>query len=318
MRVGARDDGGGDAGKAGEHHAEAHADLIARYSAPVPRYTSYPTAAEFSDKWSRLPPRERRLTGIRAAELADPASEAMAIPAEFASAAPITKFITATSSPVAPNAPQYAIACSTPSLDWGAEVLAFFEGCRPLIWHDDEGVWVDVRGRLSGPFATEAEAERVLGKSIDREYNLADLLRRPDVTYQGLMSMDASKHQNAEILAGLSGDDVSRETTRAIIEQIEIAAKYSGYIDRQKVEVERSAYYENLKLPSKLDYLQVSSLSIEARQKLDKHRPETLGMASRISGITPATISLLLVYLKRRGRSKSIESGSETTTGKAA
>ena len=71
--------------------------------------------------------------------------------------------------------------------------------------------------------------------------------------------------------------------------------------ERQKVEVERSAYYENLKLPSKLDYLQVSSLSIEARQKLAKHRPETLGMASRISGITPATISLLLIHLKKGG-----------------
>jgi tRNA uridine 5-carboxymethylaminomethyl modification enzyme len=100
-------------------------------------------------------------------------------------------------------------------------------------------------------------------------------------------------------------DAVSRETlgvlSAAVIEQVEIAAKYSGYIDRQKIEVERAAHFENLKLPAKLDYLQVASLSIEARQKLDKHRPETLGMASRISGITPATISLLLIHLKRGG-----------------
>jgi tRNA uridine 5-carboxymethylaminomethyl modification enzyme len=98
---------------------------------------------------------------------------------------------------------------------------------------------------------------------------------------------------------------VSRETlgelSVPVIEQVEIAAKYSGYIDRQKVEVERAAYFENLRLPAKLDYLLVSSLSIEARQKLAKHRPETLGMASRISGITPASISLLLIYLKRGG-----------------
>jgi tRNA uridine 5-carboxymethylaminomethyl modification enzyme len=98
---------------------------------------------------------------------------------------------------------------------------------------------------------------------------------------------------------------VSRETlgelSAAVIEQVEIAAKYAGYIDRQKVEVERAAHFENLKLPAKLDYLLVSSLSIEARQKLAKHRPETLGMASRISGITPASISLLLIYLKRGG-----------------
>ena len=87
-----------------------------------------------------------------------------------------------------------------------------------------------------------------------------------------------------------------------MIEQIEIAAKYSGYIDRQKDEVERAAHYESLKLPPDLDYMQVAALSIEVRQKLDKHRPETLGLASRISGVTPAAISLLLVHLKKRPR----------------
>ena len=96
---------------------------------------------------------------------------------------------------------------------------------------------------------------------------------------------------------------VSRETLaeqyEAVIEQVEIAAKYSGYIERQKGEVERAAYYEHLKLPAELDYLQVAALSIEARQKLAKYRPETLGQASRISGITPASISLLLIHLKR-------------------
>ena len=86
-----------------------------------------------------------------------------------------------------------------------------------------------------------------------------------------------------------------------MLEQIEIAAKYSGYIDRQKDEVERAAYYENLKLPADLDYMAVTALSIEARQKLAKHRPETLGQASRISGITPASISLLMIHLKKGG-----------------
>jgi tRNA uridine 5-carboxymethylaminomethyl modification enzyme len=111
-------------------------------------------------------------------------------------------------------------------------------------------------------------------------------------------------------LAGMNGGrytspDVSRETlgdlTDAVIEQVEIGAKYSGYIDRQKEEVERAAHYEALRLPADLDYMQVSALSIEARQKLAKHRPETLGQASRISGITPATISLLLIHLKKGG-----------------
>jgi len=85
----------------------------------------------------------------------------------------------------------------------------------------------------------------------------------------------------------------------AVIEQVEIAAKYSGYIDRQNDEVERAAHYENLRLPEDLDYLQVTALSIEARQRLNKQRPETLGQASRMSGITPATISLLLIHLKK-------------------
>jgi tRNA uridine 5-carboxymethylaminomethyl modification enzyme len=83
------------------------------------------------------------------------------------------------------------------------------------------------------------------------------------------------------------------------VEQVEIAAKYSGYIDRQRDEVQRAAHYENLSLPEDLDYNQVTALSIEVRQKLSRHRPETLGQASRLSGITPAAISLLLIHLKR-------------------
>ena len=135
-----------------------------------------------------------------------------------------------------------------------------------------------------------AEAERVLGKAIEREYNLADLLRRPDVNYAGLMSLDGGKY---------AAPDISAQADKSVIEQIEITAKYAGYIDLQKVEVERAAHYENLKLPPELDYLQVQALSFEARQTLAKHRPETLGLASRISGITPATVSLLLVHLKK-------------------
>ena len=152
-----------------------------------------------------------------------------------------------------------------------------------------------------------SEAERVLGKAIEREYNFADLLRRPDVNYAGLMSLGEGKYINPDIPCDATG--VSRETTsptalsadlaKSVIEQIEITAKYAGYIDLQKVEVERAAHYENLKLPLDLDYLQVSALSFEARQTLTKHRPETLGLASRISGVTPATISLLLVHLKK-------------------
>jgi tRNA uridine 5-carboxymethylaminomethyl modification enzyme len=148
-----------------------------------------------------------------------------------------------------------------------------------------------------------SEAERVLGKGIEHEYSLFDLLRRPGVTYSNLVSMKQGE-------VGLASAHVSRETLgelhEAVVEQVEIAAKYSGYIDRQKDEVQRAAHYEGLKLPAELDYAQVTSLSIEARQKLAKHRPETLGLASRISGITPATISLLLIHLKK-GKFKGFE-----------
>ena len=154
-----------------------------------------------------------------------------------------------------------------------------------------KSVWVNPRN------LPEAESVRVLGKAIEHEYNLFDLLRRPGVGYADLMSLDGGKYAD--------GDNVSRETwgeqTAAILEQVEIAAKYSGYIERQKDEVERASNHENMKLPLDLDYLSVGALSFEARQKLAKHRPETLGQASRISGITPASISLLLIHLKKGG-----------------
>ena len=153
-----------------------------------------------------------------------------------------------------------------------------------------KSTWVNPRSLPS------AESERVLGKAIEHEYNLFELLRRPDVSYDALMGMDGGKYASPA---------VSRETlgplSESVIEQIDIAAKYSGYIDRQKDEVQRASHYENLRLPDELDYMQVAALSIEVRQKLMKHRPETLGQASRISGVTPAAISLLLVHLKRGG-----------------
>ena len=140
------------------------------------------------------------------------------------------------------------------------------------------------------------ESARVLGKRIEHEYNLFELLRRPDVAYGALMDMDGGKYASS---------DVSRETLGAlsepVVEQVEIAAKYAGYIDRQRDEVGRAAHYEKLRLPPDLDYMQVTALSIEARQVLTRHRPETLGLASRITGITPAAISLLMVHLKKGG-----------------
>jgi len=146
---------------------------------------------------------------------------------------------------------------------------------------------------VSPALVSEAESQRVLGKPMAHEYKLSELLRRPDVSYASLMSLEEGRFASPEIQAL---DDVSRET---VIEQLDISAKYSGYIQRQQEEVSRAANYENLALPPELDFLAIPALSIEVRQKLDKHKPQTLGQASRISGVTPAAISLLLIHLRR-------------------
>ena len=130
-----------------------------------------------------------------------------------------------------------------------------------------------------------ADAERVLGKAIDHEYRLYELLRRPEVSYADLLSLPGA----GEAL-----------TEPQVVEQIEIQAKYQGYIDRQREEVERQAATENTLLPEDMDYAEVAGLSNEVRQKLARLRPQTLGQAARIQGMTPAAISLLLIHLKRR------------------
>ncbi|WP_394807538.1 tRNA uridine-5-carboxymethylaminomethyl(34) synthesis enzyme MnmG [Nitrosomonas sp.] len=138
--------------------------------------------------------------------------------------------------------------------------------------------------RLLPDILPEDEAMRVLGKGIEREYTLMELLKRPDVTYAALMTLPG---------AGEPVDNVQ------VAEQIEIQAKYHGYILRQHEEVSRQAQYENTLLPKNIDYRLVKGLSNEVQQKLNQHKPETIGQASRISGVTPAAISLLLVHLKR-------------------
>jgi tRNA uridine 5-carboxymethylaminomethyl modification enzyme len=144
----------------------------------------------------------------------------------------------------------------------------------------------------------DADATRLVGKALEHEYTLADLMRRPGVGFD-----------EVHALARVSGHGVSRETLQTelgqqlanvVIEQAEISIKYAGYIDKQNDEVERASSLEGLTLPEDLDYGQVTALSFEVRQKLSKQRPQTLGQASRISGVTPAAISLLLVHLKRR------------------
>ena len=127
--------------------------------------------------------------------------------------------------------------------------------------------------------------KEVLGDNLSREARLSELLKRPNVSYQDLVALTDNKDSVVDV---------------AVAEQVEIQAKYEGYITRQKAEIERHRKNETLKLPDGLDYSQVSGLSNEVKQKLQKHRPDTVGQASRISGITPAAISLLLIHLKKR------------------
>lgn len=151
-----------------------------------------------------------------------------------------------------------------------------------------------------------ADAERLIGKALEREYALADLLRRPGVDFDAVAAVGVLARPDAAVSRETLHSELGGALADAVIEQIEIATKYAGYIDKQNDEVERAASYEHLKLPPELDYHQVKALSFEVRQKLSKHRPETLGQASRISGITPAAISLLLIHLKK-GRFKGFE-----------
>jgi tRNA uridine 5-carboxymethylaminomethyl modification enzyme len=145
--------------------------------------------------------------------------------------------------------------------------------------------------------------ERVIGQKLEREYTLHELLKRPDVTYALLMTLPG---------AGAAVAD------QQVAEQVEVQAKYEGYIDRQRDEVERRERHEDTRLPPDLDYATLRGLSIEVQQKLNRHKPETIGQAARISGVTPAAISILLVYAKRgfsptAERDSSFGSGTEKT-----
>jgi tRNA uridine 5-carboxymethylaminomethyl modification enzyme len=142
----------------------------------------------------------------------------------------------------------------------------------------------------------KAEAERVLGTGMEREYSLLDLLARPNVSYETLATLSFGKPGEEQTLTPATLDaDIAGQ----VIQQIEIRAKYQGYIDRQADEVQRAAGYEQMKLPAGMDYAQVRGLSKEVQLRLNQHQPETIGQASRIQGITPAAISLLLVHLKK-------------------
>ena len=147
------------------------------------------------------------------------------------------------------------------------------------------------------------DAERLIGKALEHEYSLAELLRRPGVDFDRVAGLAAIGRPDAGVSRETLRAELGESLADAVVEQVQIGIKYAGYIDKQNEEVQRAVAYETMKLPDELDYAQVTALSYEVRQKLARHRPETLGQASRISGVTPAAISLLLVHL-RKGRFK--------------
>jgi tRNA uridine 5-carboxymethylaminomethyl modification enzyme len=143
------------------------------------------------------------------------------------------------------------------------------------------------------------DATRLLGKALEHEHSLLELLRRPGVGFDTVVEIAARARPEAGVSRETLVAELGGPLANAVVEQVEIATRYAGYIDKQHEEVARAAHYENLALPEDLDYGAVRALSFEVRQKLAQHRPRTLGQASRVPGVTPAAISLLLVHLKK-------------------
>jgi len=143
------------------------------------------------------------------------------------------------------------------------------------------------------PADVDAKLLAKLGAALSRETHAFELLRRPEISFDDLSGVARDE------AADWSCDVRLREQVKL---QIEVQAKYSGYLKRQSDEIERASRNEGLRLPADIDYTQVGGLSNEARQRLCDVRPETLGQAARIPGLTPAAVSLLLVHLKRRER----------------
>ena len=150
---------------------------------------------------------------------------------------------------------------------------------------------------LVRPADTTAADHEILGGALQRESTAADLLRRPELSYRDITTLSGVGPMDEELI---DGDEQAAQVELAI----EVRAKYAGYIDRQHREIAKHAKQEQLRLPEDIDYARVDGLSNEARQRLESVRPATLGQASRLEGMTPSAVSLLLIHLKKRQLAK--------------
>ncbi len=178
--------------------------------------------------------------------------------------------------------------------------LGLVDDVRFRVYSEKQAAIDTERGRLAGitvrPADLEDMAGTMSGSELRREQRALELLRRPEFSHAALTSLPA-------VGARMIPDDEPAEITEQIIAQIEIEARYAGYLKRQHEEIARARVSQEVSLPPDLDYTAIHGLSHEIRQKLDRHRPATVGQAARISGVTPVAVSLLLVHLKKKRRS---------------
>jgi tRNA uridine 5-carboxymethylaminomethyl modification enzyme len=172
--------------------------------------------------------------------------------------------------------------------------MAIFDAKRAAVAMEQ----VRLGGIMIRPAVLTENDEVLIGKELTREVTAADLLRRPELNYASVAGISTVGEFDSTGLA-------SEEQREQVELQLEVQAKYAGYIDRQEREVAKHAKQESLRLPEDIDYAHVSGLSNEARQKLTAARPVTLGQASRLEGMTPSAVSLLLIHLKKRQLKKS-------------
>jgi tRNA uridine 5-carboxymethylaminomethyl modification enzyme len=166
---------------------------------------------------------------------------------------------------------------------------ATFEAKREAVTEEQQRLAsVFVRGS-----ALSADDRKVLGDDFKRDCSAADLLRRPELGYADIVQLSA-------VGAVDRAPEIDAEQDEQVVLQLEVQARYAGYIERQQREIDKHARQESLQLPTDIEYGEVAGLSNEARQRLEAARPETFGQASRLEGVTPATISLLLIHMKKR------------------